>query len=49
MFHVWGRGEVYLGFAWGNLRERDHFEDLNLDDDNIKTDIQETRCGRGLY
>jgi len=21
---VWGRGEVYRGFWWGNLRERDH-------------------------
>jgi len=21
--HVWGRGEVYTGFWWGNLRERD--------------------------
>jgi hypothetical protein len=22
-----GRGEVYTGFWWGNLRERDHLED----------------------
>jgi hypothetical protein len=22
-----GRGEVYTGFRWGNLRERDHLED----------------------
>ena len=21
---VWGRGEVHIGFCWGNLRERDH-------------------------
>jgi hypothetical protein len=27
MYCVWGRGEVYTGFCWGNLRERDHFED----------------------
>ena len=27
-----GRGEVYTGFWWGNLRERDHLEDLGLDE-----------------
>jgi len=26
-----GRGEVYTGFWWGNLRERDHFEDPHVD------------------
>jgi len=25
-----GRGEVYTRFWWGNLRERDHFEDAGL-------------------
>jgi hypothetical protein len=25
-----GRGEVYTGFWWGNLRERDHLEDSGL-------------------
>jgi hypothetical protein len=24
MQHVWGRGEVYTGFWWRNLRERVH-------------------------
>jgi hypothetical protein len=24
------RGEVYTGFWWGNLRERDHLEDIGL-------------------
>ena len=27
-----GRGEVYTRFWWGNLRERDHFEDAGLDE-----------------
>ena len=29
--HLWRRGEVYTGFWWGNLRERDHLEDPGLD------------------
>jgi len=28
---TWGRGEVYTGFWWGNLRERDHLEDPGID------------------
>jgi hypothetical protein len=26
-----GRGEVHTGFWWGNLREREHLEDLCVD------------------
>ena len=26
-----GRGEVYTGFWWGNLRERDHLGDPDVD------------------
>jgi hypothetical protein len=26
-----GRGEVYTGFWWGNLRERDHLKDAGID------------------
>jgi hypothetical protein len=26
-----GRGEVYTGLWWGNLRERDHLEDPGAD------------------
>jgi hypothetical protein len=28
---VWDTGEVHTGFWWGNLRERDHLEDLGVD------------------
>jgi hypothetical protein len=26
-----GRGYVYIGIWWGNLRERDHVEDPSVD------------------
>ena len=26
-----GRGEVYIGFWWGDLRERDHLEGPGVD------------------
>ena len=29
--HVWGTREVHTGFLWGNLRERDHLEDPDID------------------
>jgi len=28
---VWGRGEVYTGLWWENLREIDHLEDPGVD------------------
>jgi len=28
---VWRTGEAYTGFWWGNLRERDQLEDLDID------------------
>jgi hypothetical protein len=30
MRNVWGRGEAYTGFWWGDLMEIDHFEDLGV-------------------
>jgi hypothetical protein len=32
-------------FWWGNVRERDHLGDPGVDEDNIKTDLQEVVCG----
>jgi hypothetical protein len=31
MYHLWGRGEVYTRFWWGNMMERDHLEDPAVD------------------
>jgi hypothetical protein len=31
MWHVWRSGEVYTGFWWGNLSERDHLGDPGID------------------
>jgi hypothetical protein len=29
--HVWGKGEAYTEFRWGNLRERVHLGDPGID------------------
>jgi hypothetical protein len=31
MWYVWGRGKLHTRFWWGNLREIDHFEELEVD------------------
>jgi len=43
-----GRGESRTGSWWGNLKERGHEEDLGVDGDDIKMDLQEVICGHGL-
>jgi hypothetical protein len=43
---VWGRGELYTGYWWGNLRVREHLGDSGVDGRIIlKMDLQELRCG----
>jgi len=31
MWHGRGRGEVHRRFWWGNVRKRDHLEDMGVD------------------
>jgi hypothetical protein len=31
MQHVWARGEVHIGFLWGDLRDGDHLKDPGVD------------------
>ena len=31
MCHIWGRKEAHTRLWWGNLRERDHIENLGID------------------
>ena len=31
MWHKWATGQLQTAFWWGDLRERDHLEDLGVD------------------
>jgi hypothetical protein len=41
-----GKQMVRTGFWWGNLRERDHFEDLGVDETVILKWILRNSLGR---
>jgi len=43
-----GKGEVYTGFWWGNLRERDHLEDPGIDGRMILRQIFR-KCEVGVW
>jgi len=49
MLYVQGRGEVHTGFWWGDLREGDHMEDLDVEGTIILKWISGSRMrGHGL-
>ena len=42
MWHVWGRGEMHIGFWWGSLRGRGLLgRPRRRWDDNIRIDVKE--------
>jgi len=45
MLHIWGTGEVYAGFWWRNLKERDHLEYQGVDGRIILKQIHKKRDG----
>ena len=48
MWHVWRKGEVCTRFWWGNLREKDHWGDQDVDGRiNNTVDLQEVGRGCG--
>jgi hypothetical protein len=56
---LWGKGEVFTGFWWGNLRERDRWGDASVDgrrilgwifkkwDVDVRTELGWLRIGIG--
>lgn len=31
IWQIWDRKEMHVGFYWGNIKERDRFENLGVD------------------
>jgi len=48
MWHVWETGELHTGLLWGDLKERDHLEDLRVDARIILRWIFQKRAWTGL-
>jgi hypothetical protein len=46
MWHVWEEGKVHMEFQWGDLKERDHFEDLGIDGSLLLKLISRNGIGR---
>jgi len=46
MWHEWETREVRTGFWWGDLKEREHFEDLRLDGRIILNGSSRSGMGR---
>jgi len=47
MYLVWGRGDEYTGFWWGNLGERVHLGDPGVDGKIILSNI--ISLGGGMW
>jgi hypothetical protein len=45
MWHVWRKGEVCTRCWWGNLKERDHWGDQDIDGRIILMNLQEVGGG----
>ena len=39
MWHIWQRGQVHADFWWGNMKNRNHLENAQWED-NIKTNVK---------
>ena len=42
-----GRGEAYIGFWWGNLKERNHLDDPVVDDRILRSIFRKSDVGGG--
>jgi hypothetical protein len=45
LWHVWRRWNVHVGYWWGNMKEREHVEDLDMDGRTVLKCILNKRLG----